>query len=279
MKRKLCILLAWENFSRYYSEQIAETIKEEYDTDITDKPDTDFSKYDAVMSFFPQRHPGCQEKLVKLFFEPHEMGLKQGKVNVACSVYSHQMLLNKDLNALRVPFGVNINHFYPQPFPEKKTRVGWCGEALNNRKQFKALEGIMKIIPDVDFIPHITKSSGGITTGSYEKVNDMVDYYKQIHIYVCSSGSEGFGLPLLEASACGRPIITFDVGIAKELKQDGAGVIIVNNFIEMRREIISLAKDKKEIEELGEKSAKAVLASWQWKHFRAKWLEVFNLIK
>jgi len=279
MKRKLLILLAWENFSRYYSEQIAETIEEFYETDITADPSVDFSKYDVVMSFFPHRHPDCQEKLVKLFFEPHEMGFKLGRVNVACSTYSYRLLLRKDSNAQFVPLGVNTEHFYPQTSSHTKVRIGWCGEYKNPRKQFNKLQEMLSTIPDIEFYPNRTENFGGKVKGPYEKVSDMVNYYKEIDIYVCSSASEGFGLPLLEASACGRPIITFDVGIARELKQDGAGVMIVNDFPEMKRKIIELAHDKEEIKKLGEKSYRAVLRYWRWSSLRKRWLHVFNLIK
>lgn len=45
----------------------------------------------------------------------------------------------------------------------------------------------------------------------------MVDYYNSIDIYLCASDAEGTPNPVLEAMACGVPIITTDVGIVPQL--------------------------------------------------------------
>jgi glycosyltransferase involved in cell wall biosynthesis len=38
--------------------------------------------------------------------------------------------------------------------------------------------------------------------------NDMTDLYQQSHVFVLPSKGEGWGLPLIEAAACGLPIVT-----------------------------------------------------------------------
>ena len=44
----------------------------------------------------------------------------------------------------------------------------------------------------------------------------MCDYYSKIDVYICVSITEGTPKPMLEAMGCGVPVITTDVGIAKE---------------------------------------------------------------
>ena len=281
--KTIAALQAWKNFSEYYSAQVGEIIKDKYELTVTYNQDIDYlNKFDIVWSFFPQfpkYNDGprlLDNQLVKTFWEPHEMGWDKGKVNVACSTSRYRMLLQSDSNAKYAPLGINTDVFKPQPFTNKKVTVGWAGEKLNARKNFKELEVVMGCIDGVDFTPNITTCIHGDLIGKYEITPEMTYYYNSIDIYVCASANEGFGLPLLEASACGRPIVTFDVGIAHELKDDGAGVIIVNTYEQMKEAIIWLSEKRERIQEWGNKSRKAVQEYWQWHYFRDAWLKVFD---
>ena len=46
---------------------------------------------------------------------------------------------------------------------------------------------------------------------------DMPEYYNGIDIYVCTSRTEGTPNTVLEAMACGVPVISTDVGIVPEV--------------------------------------------------------------
>lgn len=44
--------------------------------------------------------------------------------------------------------------------------------------------------------------------------DDLISYYKTADIFLCTSEYEGYGMTLIEAGACGCPIVTTKVGIA-----------------------------------------------------------------
>ena len=54
--------------------------------------------------------------------------------------------------------------------------------------------------------------------------NDSLSYYKTADLFLNTSNYEGYGLTFLEAAVSGCPIVTTDVGIASELKKNGADV-------------------------------------------------------
>lgn len=50
--------------------------------------------------------------------------------------------------------------------------------------------------------------------------------YARADVWLVPSRSEGFGLPILEAMACGTPVIATPTGAAPELLGDGTGVVV-----------------------------------------------------
>jgi len=279
MKRKLAIWMAWKGWSEYYANQIAEAISEYYDTTITYNA-LDWTQFDVVMPYFANRHPKY-DKVVKIFQARHELkSCKLGRVNiVGCTNMLipgriHRLGLRKrDPNALLVPFGVNPKHFYPEPFPDGNLVVGWAGNPGNVRKNFPALKECIESVAGVTFATALLGGRGGTLRGLYEP-QEMHQFYSQIHIYVCGSWEEGFCMPLLEAAACGRAIVTFDVGVARDLLDSGAGVVIVKNFQEMKEAVRTI-----DFRELGKKSAEAVRQSWLWEHVKDKWLYALDSVK
>jgi glycosyltransferase involved in cell wall biosynthesis len=60
--------------------------------------------------------------------------------------------------------------------------------------------------------------------------DDVVALYRGAAALVLTSRAEGFGLPLLEASACGVPVVAFDNTSVREVL-DSAGVIVADGDI------------------------------------------------
>lgn len=273
MKRKLAIVLGWLNQSEYYSQELAEAISDQYETTLTSK-NLDWTNFDIIMVHFASSRPGCAPcKLVKRFAAFNETNWRLGAVNIAPSSLIWRRLLVRDPEAMLIPHGVRPEDFFPQPFPNGKLIVGWAGPNTGPKRLLR-LRSLIESIDNVKFFPaQWAASRPGVYTGLFETRN-MGQFYSQIHIYACASRSEGFGFPLLEASACGRAVVTFDVGVARDLKATGAGIVIVDSFEEMKEAIVSMDYCK-----LGEMSAQAIRDHWLWKNVRDKWLEAFARVK
>jgi len=279
MKRTLAIWMAWRHFADYYGAQLANAIADEYETTITYKSlGEGYKGFDVVMSFYPQRHPiQCPpERLVKRWAAMFEVRRhKLGAVNIANSSILWDQLVKRDKQARLVPWGASEVDFHPMPFPPGDVlRVGWAGAPHNRIKNFDKVKETIESIPGIEFVPacyRIAKSGNGMA-GDYPTA-EMGDYYAGIHVLVCGSGQEGNCFPLLEASACGRPIVTFDVGIARDLKQTGAGITIVDrhDWTAMKRAVLAVDYERE-----GAASAEAVQRHWRWAQVRGRWLEALD---
>jgi len=60
----------------------------------------------------------------------------------------------------------------------------------------------------------------------------MVDFYRSLDAYICTSRTEGGPHPILEASSCGIPVISTPVGIAPELIEDKINGLLIKRNID-----------------------------------------------
>ena len=76
---------------------------------------------------------------------------------------------------------------------------------------------------------------------------------------------EGFGLPILEAQACGSPVIGSDCTAITETIGRGGVVFEPNNEASLKNEILRLIDDKQTYNKLVEKSLENA-QNYTWQH-------------
>ncbi|TKB74709.1 MAG: glycosyltransferase family 4 protein [Nitrospira sp.] len=70
-------------------------------------------------------------------------------------------------------------------------------------------------------VAHLTDFTGKVPACA------VPDYLRRLSVYVCLSLSESFGVSVLEASACGLPVVVSDVGGLPEVVKDGVTGFII----------------------------------------------------
>ncbi len=115
--------------------------------------------------------------------------------------------------------------------PDIRLIVGGSGELV---EEYKTLTKGLGLEKNVEFRGFIES-------------NKLVDLYNQSELFVLPSTGiqEGFGIVLLEALACGTPVIATNiVGIAKEIKDNKCGIIIpCNDAKKLAQAIIRIIKN------------------------------------
>lgn len=93
----------------------------------------------------------------------------------------------------------------------------------------------------------------------------LLGYYSECDLLVLPSKSEGWGLSLMEAMACGKPVIASKVGGIPELVRDGKDGILVRpgDIRSLADAIISLLKDPKRRERMGA-SGRERVSGFSW---------------
>lgn len=71
--------------------------------------------------------------------------------------------------------------------------------------------------------------------------NDLIRYYQAADFYVLPSRREGFNVSILEAAACGLPLLCTDVGGNKEVSKMGTGILVDKNS-KLSKSILEMIK-------------------------------------
>ena len=134
-------------------------------------------------------------------------------------------------NAAYVPYGLNYDIFSPgSPLKRKDNRITMMTHHLDWKGTSDGMEALRIVIdarPDIevclfgamqpefpgDFIPSPSRESVG-------------SLLKESSVFVCSSWEEGFGMPGLEAMACGAALATTDTKGSRDYAFDGETALV-----------------------------------------------------
>ncbi|GBF78196.1 hypothetical protein PA598K_06807 [Paenibacillus sp. 598K] len=111
---------------------------------------------------------------------------------------------------------------------------------------------------------------------NYVPRTQMASFYQGLDCFICSSRSEGLPNPVLEAAACGVPIITTRVGIVPELIKHGSNGLIAERQAEaIRNQVKWLMRHPDQCVMLGQAIRQTIERHWTWEICKKEWETFF----
>ncbi len=108
----------------------------------------------------------------------------------------------------------------------------------------------------------------------YRPLSEMPDFYNKLDVYICASSSEGFSLSVLEASACGRPVVSTRVGGCVDLIEEGVNGFLVDRNIDAIADRLKIFKERRDLlQSMGKKQREIIKEKWSWRMRVKDWLE------
>ena len=95
----------------------------------------------------------------------------------------------------------------------------------------------------------------------------MLSFYAAADAYVAPSLEDAFGLPILEAMACGLPVIaSVQAGASENIIDGTTGYLLRDpmNHVELAEIILQIARDRPAAQKIGAAAAKYVQTSVSW---------------
>jgi glycosyltransferase involved in cell wall biosynthesis len=128
---------------------------------------------------------------------------------------------------------------------------------------------------DLNRVNELTKDDPNILKLGFVSDEELVQLYNLATVFVMPSLYEGFGLPILEAMACGCPVITSKESSLPEVADEAAFYVDAYDVQSIASGIKKVFDDKELREELKEKGLKNI-QRFSWKDTASKTLAVYK---
>lgn len=192
--------------------------------------------------------------------------------------------------AIIVPFGVDIEKFNPSRIKNKKTNSVVVGTVKTLAQTYgidiliRAFAEVVKRCTDTQTSLRLMIVGDGPQRTQLESLacemgirnitdfigrvcnDDVPLYLNQFDIYVAPSREESFGVAVLEASACGIPVVVSNVGgLPEVVKHNRTGLVVPKENIQATTEsILYLVSNSKARRRMGNAGRAYVQQNFQW---------------
>ncbi len=163
-----------------------------------------------------------------------------------------RIIAEEDCAVVRDKFSLNSDFvLYTGNWREHKNLVGLI-EAFAQLKAKPAFRDLQLVItgkedphyPEVKETIARLKLANDVKLVGLVEINDLIALFNAATIYVCPSFYEGFGLPPLEAMACGTPVAVSNAASLPEVCGSAAMYFDPHNIADMAAVLENLLQDK-----------------------------------
>lgn len=195
-----------------------------------------------------------------------------------------------------IPNGVNVNQFHPSGSEEPRS-LFWCGRFVHEKGLEYLIEAVGRLerkekhkpirlvmAGDGPALPRVyelvrkkglTRSVVFLGRRSHE---DMPNLMNKSSIYVLPSLKEGMPYALLEAMACGKPVIGSDISGVRDVVTNGENGLLVppRDTRALADAILTLLEDENLRKIMGRKARELMVRKYSWDAVAVKMEKVYQ---
>lgn len=205
------------------------------------------------------------------------------KDNVRVVPLSYNSKTYKKISNPKIPLAKNCPYFLSVGRLEKRKNTALLIDAFaifkkNDTNKTKLIlvgkngYGYEEILQRIEKYKEIEKD---IILAGYQSDNNVANLYSGSLAFIFPSLYEGFGIPVLEAMACGAPVITSNISIMHEVCDDAALYVNQSDAKEISKTMNDIASDKA-LKEMLIKKGKIQIKKYSWDKTAKMFLNIIN---
>lgn len=228
---------------------------------------------------------------------------KADKILSTSKIMKEETKKYTDKEVLLTPFGIDVDRFIPDKinkfFKDDDFVMGTIKTLEKNygvNFLIEAFAIVKKKFPDKplkllivgkgtqkesleEMVRELGIEKDTIFTG-YVDHNNVQDYHNMLDIYVAMSLLESFGVAVLEASACGKPVIVSNVGGLPEVVENGKTGFIVEkgNSKALAEALSKLICEPDLAVKMGNEGRNKVIREYDWKESVNKMISIYKTV-
>lgn len=198
-----------------------------------------------------------------------------------------------------IPNGVNLGIFYPDPveLEDHYPTLLWIGRIVKGKGVHFLIQATalilreipnirLKIIgegPEKEKMEELIKKlnlEDAISISDYVNYQNLPDIYRESDIFILPSMNEGVPKTVLEAMACGKPIVISEFSHLRELISDSGLMFQKGDIYALAGAILKLMNNETLRKEYGKNARNKIIKNYSWDNTVQKTTEIMiQLVK
>ena len=281
--------ILWNRLHVYKLEKLTGSVDIYHSSDWAQAP-SDAFKVTTVHDLFPLKHPDMVDpKIASVQKARMKWVTREVERVIAPSNATGDDLLNLGVSKKKIfviPEACSEYYFEkPNAFELEQVKKRYqldkyiiCVGIGHRKNTMRILEAVKQIGDSEMQIVLVGRNQEGLDLGN-ALVTGFVDdktlraLYRGAKLLVYPSLYEGFGLPILQAFACGCPVVTSNISSMPEVAGDAAVLVDPYNVDDIAKGIVYSIKQADELRKKGKDQA----LTFSWSQTAQKTLELYNL--
>jgi len=265
-------------------------------------------KYNVKFIILMDRYLPPRNFLIRLFFKLLDIIfinkiLRDSSLIICHSSESLKYLRSKidknSVNSVFLPIGVDRHKFYPLPYKRREDvslKIISVGRLIEQKNYPTLIKAITYLIKKKNKRLSLTIIGSGILRDYLKRMiknlqmtqairlifhvdhDNLVNIINEHNLFILSSKRESMGAVVLEAMACGLPVIVSDAGGMKDFVQEGKNGFVFKqgSYLDLAEKIEIFLNDRNKLKIFGDYSLKLVKERFNNQILFDQYFKIFN---
>lgn len=210
------------------------------------------------------------------------------------SLFAKRTFLQKGISEnkiIHIPYGVDLKSFKKTEKSDDIFRVIFVGAMTLRKGVHYLLQAFSELnLPNSELLligamtdeikPFFKKYEGQFNWIGSKPQNELYKYYSNSSVFVLNSIEDGFGMVIMQAMACGLPVICTENTGGPDIVRDGKDgfIIPIRNVEKLKEKLIYLSENNEILKQMGQSAKERAEKGFTWDDYGDKIVEAYKNI-